>query len=305
MDRALARFLPPDSPPERIICCLGVVSDTHMPERCPALPDALFDILRGVDVVLHAGDVGALWVLDRLSAVAPVVAVHGNDDTEEAQRELPYQQVVAVAGQRVLLCHSHYPDEAEELASRRDDAWGPKLDRRAAVGRSAGAAVVVFGHTHIPMAVRHRGVLLVNPGALAAGSPIGRQRVRTVALLFVRDDGTPVVAHVDLAAPERPFVPRVDWEAGYRAALDGVNASILSPALAAKWGHLEPYARALTPAQRRALLLPLAYRCWNDERQVITSADLLAAVRQDASIPEDSRRTIEAILLRDDTGEKG
>jgi len=51
--------------------------------------------------------------------------------------------------------------------------------------------------------------------------------------------------------------------------------------------------------------LPLAYRCWNDERQVITSADLLAAVRQDASIPEDSRRTIEAILLRDDTDEKG
>ncbi len=305
MDRPLTRFLPLDVPPERIVCCLGVVSDTHMPERCPALPDTLFDVLRGVDLVLHAGDVGELWVLDRLSAVAPVVAVHGNDDTAEAQRELPYQQVVAVAGRRVLLCHSHYPDEVEEQASRRDDAWGPKLDRRADLGRRAGAAVVVFGHTHIPMAVRHRGVLLVNPSALAAGSPVGRQRLRTVVLLFVRDDGAPVVAHVDLASPERPFEPRVDWDAGYRAALDGVNASILSPALAAKWGYLEPYARALTLAQRRALLLPLAYRCWNDERQVITSADLLAAVRQDASIPEDSRRTIEAILLRDDTGEKG
>jgi len=208
MDRTLARFLPSDLPAGRVVRCLGLVSDTHMPERCPTLPTALFDILRGVDLVLHAGDVGELWVLDRLSAIAPVVAVHGNDDTAEAQRELPYQQVVALAGRRVLLCHSHYPDEAEELASRRDDAWGPKLDRRAALGRRAGAAVVVFGHTHIPMAVRHRDVLLVNPGALASGSPLGRQRVRTVALLFVRDDGNPIVVHVDIAAPERLFSPR-------------------------------------------------------------------------------------------------
>ncbi len=304
MDRTLARFLPSDLPAGRVVRCLGLVSDTHMPERCPTLPTALFDILRGVDLVLHAGDVGELWVLDRLSAIAPVVAVHGNDDTAEAQRELPYQQVVALAGRRVLLCHSHYPDEAEERASRRDDAWGPKLDRRAALGRRAGAAVVVFGHTHIPMAVRHRDVLLVNPGALASGSPLGRQRVRTVALLFVRDDGNPIVVHVDIAAPERPFSPRVDWDAGYRVALDGINASILSPALAAKWTRLEPHARALTPAQRRSLLLPLAYRCWNDERQVVTPADLLAAVRQETSIPEDRRRAIEAIL-RNDACEKG
>src|SRR6476646_5162040 len=123
---------------------IGLISDTHMPARCAALPPALFDALPGLDLLLHAGDVGELWVLDRLSAIAPVLAVHGNDDTADAQRELPYQQVLAVAGQRVVLTHAHYPDRAQELESRKDDAWEPKLERRAAFGKRAGASVVVF-----------------------------------------------------------------------------------------------------------------------------------------------------------------
>ena len=54
---------------------IGLVSDTHMPERCDALPASLCAALGGVDLLLHAGDVGELLVLDRLSAIAPVVAV--------------------------------------------------------------------------------------------------------------------------------------------------------------------------------------------------------------------------------------
>ena len=87
---------------------------------------------------LHAGDVGLLSTLDRLSVAAPVVAVHGNDERyDEAPRELPYQQVVAVAGQRIVLTHAHYPDLHEEMASRREDRWAPKLARRAAFGHRA------------------------------------------------------------------------------------------------------------------------------------------------------------------------
>ena len=160
---------------------IGLISDTHMPARCAALPPMLFDVLRGVDLLLHAGDVGELWVLDALSAIAPVIAVHGNDETADAQRELPYQQVIAVGGQRILLTHAHYPDRAEEMESRKDDAWAPKLDRRAAMGRQAGARIVVFGHTHIPMAVEHDGVLLVNPGAFGlpeSGIPAARAERR-------------------------------------------------------------------------------------------------------------------------------
>jgi putative phosphoesterase len=212
------RFLPPELPAEHVAARLGLISDTHMPRRCAELPAAVFDVLRGVDLLLHAGDVGELWVLDRLSAIAPVIAVHGNDETAEAERELPYRQLVVAGGARILLTHGHYPDRAAEMASREDDAWEPKLARRAAMGRRAGARVVVFGHTHIPMAVARDGVLLVNPGAIASPNPATQQRIQTVAILFIRDDGAPFVTHVDLSHPDRPFAPRIDWQAGFRAA---------------------------------------------------------------------------------------
>jgi predicted phosphodiesterase len=60
-----------------------------MSEKCLELPASVHTILNGVDLILHAGDVAELWVLDRLSELAPVVAVHGNDDTAEAAWVLP------------------------------------------------------------------------------------------------------------------------------------------------------------------------------------------------------------------------
>jgi putative phosphoesterase len=279
----LDRFLPPDLPPARVAARIGIISDTHMPDRCAALPPALFEALRGADLLLHAGDVGELWVLDRLSAVAPVIAVHGNDETAAAQQELPYQQLIVVAGQRILLTHAHYPDQAAELESRRDDAWGPKLAHRAAFGRRAGASIVVFGHTHIPMAHWYDGLLLVNPGAIASSSPTTRQLRQTVALLFIRYDGAPFVAHIDLAAPERPFVPQIGWDAGFCAALDQYSESILAPDLAAEFEHVKSIIR-LAPNQGWAAVLRAAHPCWAGERVAITRADLLAEIRGDPTI---------------------
>ena len=200
-------YLPPEVAPDSVAAVAGLVSDTHLPERLDSLPPALFRVLAGVDVVLHAGDLGELRVLDELSRVAPAVAVHGNDDTPEAQRELPYQQLLTLVGQRIVLSHTHHPDREQELASRREDAWGPKLSRWAGFGRRAGAGIVVWGHTHIPLAVWHEGIFLVNPGALASGGYVTRQTRRTVALLFLRRDGQPCVTHVDLDDPGGRIAP--------------------------------------------------------------------------------------------------
>src|SRR5579859_7066991 len=179
MPPAYQAFLPLDIPVSAVQACLGLISDTHMPQRCDALPGVLNDLFCGVDLILHAGDVGELWVLDQLSAIAPVIAVHGNDETPDAQRELPYQQVIMIGGQRIVLCHSHHPDRATEMSLREDDMWQPKLERLLDFGRRPAATIVVFGHSHISMTYTQDKILLVNPGAIASGSAVARQLRKT------------------------------------------------------------------------------------------------------------------------------
>ena len=260
--------------------CIGLVADTHMPKRLKSIPPALFAVLEGVDLVLHAGDVGELWVLDQLSRIAPVVAVHGNDETAAAQRELPYQQLVSLAGRRILLWHSHFPDWQDEVAARQSDELLPKLQRSVARGRAASAQVVVFGHWHIPLVYRADDVLVINPGALASGNEISHQLIQSVALLFLLKNGTWEVAHVNLAAPDRIFVPPVQWANGFRAALDQVSTSILDPRLSAA----VPYLRAnLPPAEFELLsqlVMELGRRCKAGPFPMVTADVLALAVEQ-------------------------
>lgn len=276
-------FLPPDLSTDNIAACIGLVSDTHAPDRWPEIPTAVFDILNGVDLILHAGDVGELWVLDRLSAIAPVVAVHGNDETAEATRELPYQQLLTVGGQRLLLCHSHFPDREQELASRKGDDWASRLERYSNQAQRAGAQMYVLGHWHIPFFHQYNGVWLINPGAIASGNPWMRQSIQTVAFLFIRDDGRPFVTHVDLAHPERPYAADVDWAAGIQAAFVRYHASILSPELQAMMPLMTDIARGASVALRQTYMR-LAHRCWAGEMEMITAADLLAAVEGNREI---------------------
>lgn len=291
------RYLPPGLTAGDVTAVLGLISDTHMPQRCRELPRALFDVLGGVDLILHAGDVGELWVLDRLGAIAPVIAVHGNDDTPAATRELPYQQLLSVAGHRILLWHSHRRQRADELVSRRGDDWEPKLTQRANRGRRAGASVVVFGHTHVPLSARRDGVLLVNPGAIASGSEWTRQVRQTVALLFLNDDGRAGTSHVDLAHPERVYETDVAWEAGFRAANARYEAPLLAP-------DLVPYLEQLrrdnfnAPLAVRAAILRISHRCWAGEQPFISADDILNEVEGDAAVPEEDKARVRALLAK-------
>ena len=291
-------YLPPNLSQDRIEATIGLISDTHMPERCATLPETTFEVLWGVDLLLHAGDVGELWVLDHLSRIAPLVAVHGNDDTVAARRELPYQQVITVAGQRILLWHSHYPDRAEELASRQGDAMEARLDRLADRGRRAGAKIAVSGHWHVPFVHRHRDVLLINPGAIASGNHTLRQLRQTVALLFIRDDGVPFVSQVNLAQPDRIYQSSADWAEGFRANSVRFEASILSPYLAERMEAVNAILFSEeSPQAVKEAWLRVAHRCWAGEQELITGPDFLAEARQDTEIPAEIIQAIEAALV--------
>jgi len=282
-------------PAGRVSARVGLISDTHMPERCLALPAPLFDTFQDVDLILHAGDLGELWVLDHLSAIAPVVAVHGNDDTRDAQRELPSRQVVSVAGQRILLWHSHFPDPVEDH-TRRGGAWSPKLAHIAEQGRRAGAQIVVFGHFHIPLVTQSDEILLINPGALASGSIFTRQVVQTAAVLSILEDGKTHLTHTNLAKIDQFFQPEIDWQAGVTAAFHQFQSSIVEDNLVEDIHRLKSQNYAHWESVKTSILL-LCHLCWMGEKQQITRADLIRQFETDTDIIDEDRQKVMAVLL--------
>ncbi len=145
---------------------IGVISDTHGLLRSEAL-----DALAGVELIMHAGDVGSPEVLGGLSRVAPVHAVRGNVDRGEWALALPLTQVVDVGDALIYLLHN--------LA---------ELDLNPA---AAGFAAVVSGHSHKARKETRDGVMYLNPGSAGPrrfGLPV------TVALMMV--EGAAVRAEV-------------------------------------------------------------------------------------------------------------
>lgn len=260
---------------------LGLISDTHLPDRLAALPPAVFDLLSGVDLILHAGDIGTLDVLDQLSAIAPVVAVHGNDETEEATAALPYLQTVVVAGHRLVLTHAHYPHRDDELANRGED-WQPHLRRRAGFARQHGATLIIYGHLHIPMSLQHEGVWLINPGALASGNPWTHQTIQTVARLTLEPNQTPSLTHLNLATGQ-PHTPVFDPK-GFSATAQAYQAPIMAPELYAERDWLWNTLRPSDPAVHAALLAP-AHRRWARTRADLISPSELVADLRAANLP--------------------
>ena len=122
---------------------LGLISDTHGLIR-PGVHSAL----TGVELILHAGDVGGAAILDELRLIAPVRAVFGNTDPPD-HPELSTELSVQVNGLRVHVSHGH------EVGSPTPEKLAERYD----------ADVVVYGHTHRPLVTRRDGQLFVNPGA--------------------------------------------------------------------------------------------------------------------------------------------
>ena len=135
---------------------VGVVSDTHGLVR----PEAI-EALRGSDVILHAGDIGGNHVLQELGEIAPVIPVRGNVDGGWA-RLLPERRRLDLGGVPVLILHDRAlvgPDPFRgEAAAERDLA-------AARASLTALQGIVVFGHSHQPLAEKRKGVLWFNPGS--------------------------------------------------------------------------------------------------------------------------------------------
>ena len=119
---------------------VGLISDTHGLLR----PEAV-DFLRGSDLIVHGGDICDPAILTALAAIAPLVAVRGNNDHGAWAERLRESELFQVGGAFVYAIH---------------DVAAIDIDPRA-----AGVQVVVSGHSHRPSVRRDNGVLYVNPGS--------------------------------------------------------------------------------------------------------------------------------------------
>lgn len=119
---------------------IGLISDTHNLLR----PEARI-ALKGVDYIIHAGDICDAQVLRELEAIAPVTAVRGNNDRGAWAASLQEKERMVIDGVGIYVVHDLHD-----------------LDL---VPESAGIKVVVSGHSHRPLMKMENGVLYVNPGS--------------------------------------------------------------------------------------------------------------------------------------------
>jgi uncharacterized protein len=130
---------------------VGVISDTHGLLR-PNVPEHL----AGVDLIVHAGDVGSLAVLDALREIAPTVAVRGNVDTEPWCTALSETEVVRLPETEAGTAAGVGKIELFVLHDIAQLKFDPK---------KAGYRAVIYGHSHRPSIEERNGVLYLNPGA--------------------------------------------------------------------------------------------------------------------------------------------
>jgi len=119
---------------------IGVISDTHGLLR----PQAV-QALEGVELIIHAGDIGAPKILRALERIAPVYAVRGNTDRGGWAADLPRNRVVEVGGRLIYVLHELFTLDLDPAA--------------------AGLAAVIYGHSHRPHLEHQNGVLYLNPGS--------------------------------------------------------------------------------------------------------------------------------------------
>jgi uncharacterized protein len=136
---------------------VAIVSDTHMPRGARRVPEACVEAMRDADLIVHAGDLSGVEVLEWLQSLGPPVrAVQGNVETAEVRERLPESLEFSAEGHRIGVVHDAGPAKG-------------RLERMRL--RFPEAVAVVFGHSHLPLHEEAGGFQIFNPG-----SPTERRR---------------------------------------------------------------------------------------------------------------------------------
>jgi putative phosphoesterase len=144
---------------------IGVISDTH-----GKLDQKVLELFAGVRRIIHAGDIGDEELIWQLEAVAPVIAVRGNNDGDKMC--FPNERMAVIEGRTFYVRHQFATVEKMTAAQQRI------IEQRM-------PDVVIFGHSHKAYSGEWRGTLLFNPGG---AGPKRFNLPRTVGLLEIREE---------------------------------------------------------------------------------------------------------------------
>jgi len=158
---------------------IGLVSDTHLNEHSEELMTKIKIAFKGVDLILHAGDLTSEIVIEDLEKIAPVIAVQGNMDRFNGL-DLPKTQIIEKEGIKIGLSHG-------EVYPRGDN------QQLYYIAKELGVKILVTGHTHQAKIEEYEDVLLLNPG-----SPTSPKLADPTVMLLELDNGEVEVKPIKL-----------------------------------------------------------------------------------------------------------
>ena len=132
---------------------IGVISDTHIPERAREIPEEILNSFKDVEMIIHAGDLADLCVLDTLKTVCNnLKAVWGNMDPYAVRKELPQKEVIEIGNYKIGVMHG----------------WGPPyklIDLMKEEFKNESVNMIIFGHSHSAVNEKRGDILYFNPGS--------------------------------------------------------------------------------------------------------------------------------------------
>jgi len=153
---------------------IGLISDTHIPNRAKEIPKYFLEVFRNenVDLILHLGDVNERYVLEELEKIAPVKAVMGNTD----YLDLPEYLTFDIDKYRIFAFHS------DNVYPRGD------IKQILSIAKKMNANVVIHGHTHLPRFLYEGGIYIINPGS-ATGVKSGeiKETIKSISILEISE----------------------------------------------------------------------------------------------------------------------
>ena len=131
---------------------IGIISDTH-----GTVSNRLFDLFKGVSLILHAGDIGGGDVITQLETIAKTTAVYGNTDDTSSRNRLKKEITLTIEGLKINLSHNEVIDSKD-------------FD------------IVIQGHTHVPETFYEGKTLFINPGSASHQRAIPASQASVVIL---------------------------------------------------------------------------------------------------------------------------